>query len=206
MSSSEEYGTGLPGMYGASEPMNVGFFIDKTWYLCWPKVIARAWTYQITEEKKSTSDDKYENKALLIESGQRVTMASPDDRWYMDLLSHDPYRTKKALEAEGMTFMASAKAAEEDWQKWIFTKMIVRSRSQTVDLTINSEANNSNAKYSCKKDDGYSQYERSMPWDDVSQGLGHFLVLTLPPAPSETKLIGQALADYKATNKIYPLS
>lgn len=207
MSSLEEYGPGFIGIYGESEPVNVGFFIDKTWRFCWPRVVSRAWAYQISEAKKSEGDSNYDNRALLIEAGQKVSLPSPDDRWYMDLLSHDPYRTKKALEAEGMVFMADADAAEEDWQKWIFTKIVVRTRTQEVNVKLNSGEEHADVKYSSKHKPGTSLYKRgNMLWHNVSQGLGHFVVLTLPPAPEDAKFIAQAISDYRATNKIYPLS
>ena len=195
MNQSSEYGS-RGSAYGEFEPYNIGFFIDKAWFQCWPRVIGRAWLYQL----------EFADKARLVEQGQMITMATPDDRWYMDLLSHDPYRTKKALEAEGIAYLADDKAEQEHWQKWIFTRIIVRTRNQAVKIKVgpdNSDSNGHNlGNYADDKLDGYV---RNKPWDDV-KATGHFLVLAIPPTPQEAKYVGKALADYMATNKVYPLA
>jgi hypothetical protein len=191
MADPNEYGY-KENPYGQEEPVNVGFFIDRAWRFCWPNVIARAWHYQ-----ESRPDN-----AKNIEDGFKIDIPDSDDRWYMDLLSKDPFRTKTALEAEGIIFMADANATAEDWDKWIFTRIVARTSNQSVNLTIKSNTSDSVGGYLDDKEDGYV---RTNPWKN-SHGIGHFLVLTVPPKPENPRYFAKALSDYKATNKVYPLA
>lgn len=195
MENNSEYGQGNNSGYGPVEPVNVGYFIDKAWKFCWPNVIARAWHYQ----------EVCSENAKLIEDGGKVSMPGADDRWYMDLLSQDPLRTKKALEAEGIVFMASDEADENDWEKWIYTRIIVRAASQSVKVKVKAidSVSNDVSGYRDNKEDGYA---RTNPWQEKNSSIGHFLVLTLPTRPNDRKLFAKALSDYKATNKVYPLA
>jgi len=176
------------------EPLNIGFFVDRTWYLCWPNVIGRSWAYQ----------ENYSEKALKIENGEKVENATEEDNWYMDLLSKNPHKTLKALEAEGFIYLANADAAEENWEKWFFTKIIVRTRSQPVSIEVQAGdcSDTESNKYCAHEENGYS---RKNIWNDKINGTGHFVVLTIPPKPNDPALFSVALSDYKASNKIYPM-
>jgi len=173
-----------------NEPYNIGFFIDKAWQHCWTRVIGRAWLYQL----------ECADKAAVIEKGSQIAMPGPDDRWYTDLLSKDPVRTKKALAAEGLEFLAGENAEQENWQDWIFTRMIVRTRNQEIKVKIASDI--------CEDvqcDDKSAGYVRNRSCNNA-QSLAHFLILTIPPTPKDAKYVGKAIADYMATNKVYPLA
>lgn len=173
--------------FGPVEPVDVGFFIDRAWRFCWPNVIARAWRYQT----------KNAEAADLVEKGGSVSQPTDADRWYMDLLSQDPQRTKKALEAEGMLFKASSNAEADEWDKWVYTRILVRSSTQELSVRVKAASR-------CESPSEETSYERSA--EPGNNSIGHFLVLTIPPAPSDTKYFAKALADYKATNKVYPIA
>ncbi|WP_022940769.1 hypothetical protein [Psychromonas hadalis] len=170
------------------EPQDIGFFVDRTWALCWPNVIGRAWHYQ---------HNNHQN-AKEIEAGKFIDFPTPDDRWYMDLLSKDPYKTLQALTAEGFVYLADENAAEEHWEKWVFTKIIVKTRNQATKFTVRS-------KTTAVSLNGCKGYKRKNIWEEQVEGTGHFVILTLPPKPSKTSDFAVALSDYKASNKIYPL-
>jgi hypothetical protein len=263
----EEYSTNTDQHYGRSEVVNIGFMIDQAWQYCWPKVIARAWTYQ----------HKYPENAKETEQRKSLHLPTQADRWYADLLSQDPLRTKQALEAEGMVFLAAQHTEKEHWEHWVFTRMLVRTYDQAFKLDVKMEPNgqlreqlkiNANLPSEQKLEldyrvnklsalrkltlKGYEEqipksdkqqladldklrethneglfylldprstpesfkryqtssansYSRQFPWDDI-KATGHFAVLTLPPKPAELHLFAKALADYKATANIYPLS
>lgn len=177
-----------PSNVGRYEPEDIGFFVDRTWSLCWPNVIGRAWHYQHNNPVN----------AKKIEAGMFIDFPTPDDRWYMDLLSKDPYKTLNALTAEGFIYLADADAAEEHWEKWVFTKIIVKTRNQATKFTVSSKTSGTPC---CEK----KSYKRENMWEKQIAGTGHFVILTLPPKPDEARHFSVALADYKASNKIYPL-
>jgi hypothetical protein len=265
----EEYSTPTSQHYGSSEVVNIGFMIDQAWQYCWPKVIARAWTYQ----------HKFPENAAKTENRESLHMPTQADRWYADLLSQDALRTKQALEAEGMVFLAAQHTEQEHWEHWVFTRMLVRAYDQQFKLDVTMEPHRqlqeqlkSNAnlpttqraelerrvsklsklrEYTLKgyekqipaddhqqltdlqklqetpnPNDGLfylldprstpesfkryqssstNSYARQFPWDDI-KATGHYAVLTLPPKPAALHLFAKALADYKATANIYPLS
>ncbi|MCJ8273723.1 MAG: hypothetical protein MJK04_30535 [Psychrosphaera sp.] len=263
----DEYSLQTNQGYGSSEVVNIGLMIDQAWKFCWPKVIARAWTYQ----------HKYPANAEVIETGETLNLPTDADRWYADLLSQDPLRTKQALEAEGMVFLAAQNTDKEHWEHWMFTRMLVRAYNQKFELVVNmepegelkeqlrikaslpqaqkNELNNRVKKLAklrylaltgyekqvAKNDEqdlakldkllgkipeglfyvldpkstpdffkryqsgAANGYSRSFPWDDI-KATGHNAILTLPPKPINPLDFGRALADYKTSINIYPLS
>lgn len=167
--------------FGSLEPIDAGFFIDRAWRFCWPNVIARAWQYQ----------QKTPDLASKIESGGVIESPNDSDNWYMDLLSQDPTRTQKALEEEGMLFLASQDAIPEEWEKWVYTRMVVRASNQPTSIQVKAASR---------------ENKQGLDSSNARNSIGHFLVLTLPPKPENPRYFAKALSDYKATNKVYPLA
>lgn len=166
-----------------NEPAREAMEINFLWGKVWPKVIARVWK------------ENYEGE------------------WCKLLLSGKPEDVKKALlQIVTKKIGGEIDPKEVEGYEWFWDnlKIIIKKREEGVALSYKS-SENVDVKY---KDVSIPNSENSIynykengenGWIEV-KGIGHHLILTIPPKPAEDKDVACAITDYEAAGLVYPFT
>ncbi len=140
---------------------------------------------------------------------------SADFEWYKKLLSHKSELVLDALMEEG--FMVDAmENPPVNFERNLSSRLIVRKPDQSYEVTGKRKPY-STYKMSFDRTNRLSVTHAMPPQEDIrvefkgsrvngwqyGEGLGHVVVLTLPPCPHDAQFFGLAVTDYEAAGKVF---